>query len=100
MIWEVNGAENAEHTRAEYFLKLLDSVSFVALLSSLYLLSSPLDPPSPLYRLKSAWTHNIRTCIAISECFIVSVIPHSALITSCVFNVDARRYLLRTVKLS
>eukprot|EP00026_Physarum_polycephalum_P002210 Phypoly_transcript_02215.p1 GENE.Phypoly_transcript_02215~~Phypoly_transcript_02215.p1 ORF type:complete len:600 (+),score=97.38 Phypoly_transcript_02215:171-1970(+) len=24
--WEVNGAENAEHTRAEYFLKLLDSI--------------------------------------------------------------------------
>jgi hypothetical protein len=26
VIWEVNGAENAEHTRAEYFLKLLDSI--------------------------------------------------------------------------
>jgi hypothetical protein len=27
VIWEVNGAENAELTRREYFLKLLDSVS-------------------------------------------------------------------------
>lgn len=27
--WEVNGCENAETSRAEYFLKLLDTVSFI-----------------------------------------------------------------------